>query len=258
MATDRLQGKIAVVTGSTGGIGAAIARGMAAQGAHVVVSGRREIEGQRVVESIRGSGGGAVYCKTDVSRPEDCRLVCDRAIQEFGGLDVLVNNAGIFPRGPMEEVTPAVWDEVFATNVRGVFFTCQAAVPLMAERGGGSIINIGSGNAFGTAPHLIAYGTSKSALYGMTMTLARALAPRQIRVNWITVGWVLTEGEIFQEVEHEGISHEEIQARAAHLPMGRYTEPEEVANGCIYLASDEAAGISGTDLNISAGCAVRF
>lgn len=253
----RLQGKVAVVTGSTSGIGAGIARAFAAEGAAVVVSGRRRAEGEAQVGAIREAGGTAVFQQTDVSIPDDCRRVCQRAVDEFGGLDILVNNAGIFPRMPFAETTPEFWDTMFAINVRGAFLCSQDAVPLMRERGGGSIINIGSGNAFGTSDRLFAYGCSKGALYAMTKTLARILAPQRIRVNWITVGWVLTEKE-FEVQEAEGNDRQTMLERAANLPMAEYTTVEDVARACVYLASDDAVHVTGSDVVTAAGLSIRF
>jgi len=250
---NRLHGKIAVVTGSTSGIGEGIARAFAAEGARVVVSGRREDRGQNVAAAIRDSGGQAVFQAADVARPEDCERLCRRAAEEFGGLDILVNNAGIFPRMPPDQTTVEFWDAIFDTNVRGAFLCSKAAVPLMRGRGGGAIINIGSGHAFGgTGGGLFAYGASKGALYVMTVKLASVLARDRIRVNWVTVGWVLTEME-FQTQAREGRDRQTLLANESRLPMGQYNTVEDIAEGCIYLASDAAARVTGSDLNISAG-----
>lgn len=252
-----LAGKTAVITGSTSGIGEAIARRFAAEGARVVVSGRRTERGEAVVAAIRAAGGEALFQAADLRRPDDCSGLIHRAVAAYGGLDILVNNAGIFPRRPFLETTPDFWDEVFAVNLRAPFLCAQAAVPPMRERGGGCILNIGSGNAFLTGERLIAYGVSKAALYNLTMNLARCLAPDHIRVNWLTVGWVLTEQEFQVQEEQEGRSREDMLAAAARLPMGEYTQVEDVAAGCVFLASDEAARITGTDLNVTAGLRVR-
>ncbi|MBM4081796.1 MAG: SDR family NAD(P)-dependent oxidoreductase, partial [Planctomycetes bacterium] len=133
----RLLNKIGVVTGSTSGIGAAIAQALAAEGARVVVSGRREGEGEKVAAGIRGAGGQAVFQKTDLAAPDECARLCRRAQEEFGGLDILVNNAGLFPRASFDDTTLELWDELFAVNVRGAFLCSQAAAPLMRQRGGG-------------------------------------------------------------------------------------------------------------------------
>ncbi|MBI3945381.1 MAG: glucose 1-dehydrogenase [Armatimonadetes bacterium] len=251
-----LQGKVAVVTGSTSGIGAGIARTLAAEGAAVVVSGRRRESGEAVAAAMVAAGGRAVYQPTDLRDPEACRRVCRRAKEEFGGLDILVNNAAVFPRTDFLDVTPEFWDEMLDVNLRGAFLCSQAAVPILRERGGGSIINIGSGNAFGTSERLFAYGVSKGALYVMTMNLARILAPDRIRANWITVGWVLTERE-FEVQAVEGNDRQTMLDRAASLPMGEYATPEDVAQACVYLAGDAAAHVTGSVVNTGAGLGIH-
>jgi NAD(P)-dependent dehydrogenase (short-subunit alcohol dehydrogenase family) len=256
MASGRLQDKVAVVTGSTSGIGEGIAAMFAAEGAKVVVSGRREAEGQQVVERIQAAGGTAVFQRCDLAVPADCDALIQRAVDEFGELEILVNNAGIFPRYSREETTAEVWDHIMDVNVRGAMLCGRAAEPLMTARGGGSIINIGSGNAFIAGERIFAYGVSKGALYNMTMNWARYLARHRIRVNWITVGWVMTEME-FEVQEGEGNSREAMLERAKHLPMGEYTTPEDIAAACVYLASDEAVRVTGSNINCGAGLGVR-
>jgi NAD(P)-dependent dehydrogenase (short-subunit alcohol dehydrogenase family) len=253
----RLDGKVAAITGSTSGIGEGIARGLAAEGAAVVISGRRESEGEAVAEAIRQGGGRAVFQRTDIASAGDCQALCQRAVDEFGGLDLLVNNAGVFPRANLDEVTVDFWDRIFAVNVRGAFLCCQAAVPHFKARGGGVIINVGSGNAFGTGERLIVYGASKAALYNLTMNLGRCLARDRIRVHWITVGWVMTEKE-FEVQEGEGRSREQMLEQAGRLPMGEYTTVEDIAAGCVYLAGDDAVRVSGADLVIGAGIAIHM
>ncbi len=254
---ERLQGKVAIVTGSTSGIGAGIVRALAAEGARVVVSGRRQPEGEAVVAEIRAAGGTALFLQADVANPEECGLLCRRAVEEFGRLDILVNNAGIFPRVDFAEVTPEYWDRIFDTNVRGPFFCCQAAAPLLRAAGGGSIINIGSVNAFGVnRERILVYGTSKTALYGLTMNLARLLAPDRIRVNWITVGWVLTDKE-FEIQAGEGRDAQAMLANAPQLPMGEYSTVEDVAHACVYLASEEAVRVTGANVNAGAGLGIH-
>lgn len=253
----RLQGKVAVVTGSTSGIGAGIAKAFASEGAKVVVSGRRQAEGEAIAGAIRDLGGAAVFQQTDLRRPEDCKGLCRRAAEEFGGLDILVNNAGVFTRTAFAETSVEFWDMIFEINVRGAFLCCQAAAPMMRERGGGAIINVGSGLAFNGYDRLFAYGCSKGALYAMTMHLARILARDRIRVNWMTVGWVLTENELVVQEEQEGHDAEWLAQNEARLPMGQYNTVEDMAAGCVYLASDEAERVTGADLNISAGLCIR-
>lgn len=253
-----LDGKIAVVTGSTSGIGATIARALAADGAAVIISGRRHERGAEVVAQITAHGGRALFEPADLSHPEDCARLCRRAADAWGGLDILVNNAGDFTRRDFEATDADFWDGVFDLNVRAAFLCSQAAVPHMRQRGGGSIVNIGSGNAFARGGgRLFAYGCSKAALYGLSMKLAGELARDRIRVNWITVGWILTEKE-FEVQAGEGLDREQLAANEARLPMGQYNTEEDIALGCLYLASDAAARVTGSDLNISAGLSIRI
>jgi len=257
---NRLKDKAAVVTGSTSGIGAGIARAFAAEGAAVVISGRRAEEGEAMAAGIREEAGAAVYQETDLRNADDCKNLCQRAKDEFGGLDILVNNAGIFPRAKLEETSPEFWDAMLDINLKGAFLCCQSAAPLMRERGGGSIINIGSTCAFssgGPGDSLFAYGCSKGAMYIMTMKLAGNLASDRIRVNWVTVGWVLTEKE-FEIQAVEGNNPEWLEENEKRLPMNQYNTVEDMAAGCIYLASDEAERVTGSNLNIAAGMGIHI
>ncbi len=255
---DRLAGKVAIVTGSTSGIGAEIGRVFAAEGAKVVVTGRRDERGAAIVAEIEAAGGQATFCMADLSEPDDCEAIVAHACDTFGGVDVLVNNAGIFPRSEFDESTPEFWDNMFDVNVRSVWLLCRAAARSMRERGGGSIINMGSGNAFNrSGGRLFIYGCSKSALYGMTMKLAGMLVGDRIRVNWVTVGWVLTEKE-YEIQEGEGRDVESLESRAEALPMGRYNTERDNAYGCLFLASDESVAVTASNLNISAGLCIHI
>jgi NAD(P)-dependent dehydrogenase (short-subunit alcohol dehydrogenase family) len=249
---ERVRGKVAVVTGSTSGIGRGIARRLAAEGASVTISGRNERAGEQAAEDIAREGGRALYVRTDITNEKDCANLIERAVDAFGRLDVLVNNAGIFPRGTLETTTEALWDDVFAVNVRGAFFCCKYAVPHMQKAGGGSIINIGSGNGYCGAPNLLAYAASKGALLTMTRNLARAYARDRIRVNWITTGWVLTEGEIAVHAL-AGRTQQWLEEEGAKQPFGRLMTPDDIANGALFLASDESEYVSGVELPVAGG-----
>jgi NAD(P)-dependent dehydrogenase (short-subunit alcohol dehydrogenase family) len=254
---NRLHMKTAVVTGSTSGVGAATAKAFAAEGAAVVLSGRRKELGEQIVSEIHETGGKACFHVTDVTDHEACAAVCRQAKEQFGGLDILVNNVGLFPRMPLEEITPGFWDEIFAVNTRAPFFCSQAAVPLMRERGGGSIINIGSTLPFTAGGDIFAYGCAKGALYFMTRMLAKSLAKYSIRVNWITVGWILTEKELEIQGWDSG-DCEQAKRQEKKLPMGAFNTEEDYSEACIYLASDAAKHVTGTDLNASAGMDIHM
>ncbi|TFH05368.1 MAG: glucose 1-dehydrogenase [Spirochaetales bacterium] len=255
--SDRLSGKVAVVTGSTSGIGAVIAQVMAAEGAAVVVSGRRAEQGEAVVNGILEAGGNAVFHQADLSTTSECALLCDRAHREFGGLDILVNNAGIFPEASFEDTTPELWDEVMGLNAKAAFFCAQAAVPFMKTRDGGSIINVGSTHPFGAGGNQFVYGVSKGTMLTLTRKLAMLLAKDKIRVNWISVGWVLSE----QERALRNVPEDDAEWIARHqeyIPMREFTTSEDVAASCLYLAADSGRHVTGTDIGVNSGISIHM
>ena len=248
-----LKGKVAIITGSTGGIGEGIARALAAEGICVVISGRRIDEGEQVAAQIRARGGEATFVHTDVAREQDCTALVRAAVDRFGQLDILVNNAGIFPMTPMMEVSAAQWDDVFSTNVRGAFLCSQAAIPALKQQGGGSIINIGSTLVYRGMGDRIAYACSKGALLTMTKVMARELLPLHIRVNWVTVGWVATPGEVELRNQDMGNGQGYLAEMGKRAPLGRLETVDETAAGVVYLVSDAASHVTGCELNISGG-----
>ncbi len=174
------------------------------------------------------------------------------ARETHGRIDILVNNVGWFPRATLEETTTELWEQVLQINLRSAFYCCKYAIPAMRASGGGSIINIGSINGIQGLPNLIAYSAAKGGLLSLTRTLAGAYAADNIRVNYIIPGWVLSEGEL--ALQHSrGISDVDLQRAGRSLRLGRHQTPEDVAYAVVYLASDEAAQVTGTVLNIDAG-----
>jgi NAD(P)-dependent dehydrogenase (short-subunit alcohol dehydrogenase family) len=250
---NQLDGKVAVVTGSSGGMGAGIARTLAAQGARVVISGRRASEGQQVADEIVQAGGSAVFVRADISVEADCVHLMQAAVEHFGRLDVLVNNAAITPPEPAGEQSAALWDEVFAVNTRGAWLCCREAIPAMRQHGGGCIINIGSTTPFRGRMDRLAYCCSKGALLSMTKVLARDLLSDRIRVNWITVGWVATPGEIALRDQLHGDGAAYLDEVGHSAPLGRLESVDDIAAGVAYLASDAALHVTGCELNISGG-----
>lgn len=245
----RVAGKAAVVTGSTSGIGKGTAELLAAEGARVIVTGRNAEAGEAVCRGIAERGGTARFVQADVARQADCQRLIQAAVEIYGRLDILVNNAAIFPRGDIESTTEALWDEIFAINCKGPFFCCQAAVPIMKAQGGGSIINIGSVNAYIGGRELLAYSASKGALMTMTKNLASAHRHDRIRFNLVNPGWVLTEGERrIQKIQGQPDDWD-VRA-AARMPFGRLLGPLDVAQAILYLASDEAALVNGAVLTV--------
>ncbi len=250
---NRVAGKVAVITGSSGGMGAGIARCLAAEGAAVVISGRRADFSERVACEINHSGGKAIFVRADVSCETDCINLIHTAEEKLGRLDILINNAAITPNEPTIDVSADLWDQVFAVNVRGAFICCREAIPLMRKVGGGSIINIGSTLAYSGSANRLAYSCSKAALLNMTKALAKSCLNDQIRVNWITVGWVATPGEVDLRNQTHGDGQAFLDEVSRRAPMGRLETVEEIAAGVLYLVSDEASHVVGCELNISGG-----
>ncbi len=253
----RVQDKIAIVTGAGTGIGQGIAVRLAAEGAKVVVANRKPETGEETVRLIRAAGGTALFQATDVSREADCRALVATAVTQFGGVDVLVNNAGIFPRATLEETTEELWDQIFAVNLKGVFFCCKHAMPVMRARGGGSVVNIGSINAYVGGGNLFPYSVSKGGLLTLTRNLAASWAQHRVRVNFLNPGWVITPGEIvIQGIE--GHDPHWLAEQGKRMPLGRMQEPADAAWGALYLASDEAAMVTGQALNVDGGGSIRW
>ena len=252
---DECKHKVCVVTGCTGGIGAGIARRLAADGLSVVVSGRRVVRGEEIARQITDGGGTASFLQADMADREACLRLIEGAVARYGRLDVLVNNAGIFPIAEIRDTTADLWDRVFAINVRGAFLCAQAAIPHLRNQGGGSIVNIGSTTPFRAGGDRVAYASSKGALLTMTKALARALCRDKIRVNWVAVGWVASEGEIELRSQHisNGRGREFLDKISAEAPMGRLETAEDIAAGVAYLVSDDASHVTGCELNISGG-----
>ncbi|MEW5974723.1 MAG: SDR family oxidoreductase [Acidobacteriota bacterium] len=254
--TQRLKGKTAIVTGGGGGIGRGCCLRLAREGAAVVVAGPRSENCEQTVKLVQDAGGQAVFCRTDISQESQCEKLVQLAVTEFGGLDILVNNAGIFPRATLEQTSERIWDQILAVNLKGPFFLCKLAVPEMRKRGGGSIINVGSVHGLGGAGKLFAYSVSKGGLLTLTKNLAVALANDGIRVNYLIPGWVLSDTEIRIQAG-EGHDEDWLRNKASRLAMGRFQTPEDSAAAVAFLASDEAAMLTGSVLNVDAGYSVR-
>ena len=247
---NRLKNKVAVITGSGSGLGAGIARLFAEEGAHIVVSGRNEEKDKAVAVDIVAQGSQAIYIRADVSIEADCRALIDRCVEHFGRIDVLVNNVGLSTRGTIEDTTVELWDQLFATNVRGAFICTQQAVRHMKEHRTGSIINIGSVNAYIGEPKLMAYSASKGAMMTMTKNLAGYLNQYRIRVNQLNVGWTNTPNEHRVKMEEEGKGENWLEKAIATRPFGRLLLPRDIALAAIYFAGDESECVTGSVLDI--------
>jgi NAD(P)-dependent dehydrogenase (short-subunit alcohol dehydrogenase family) len=245
-----LNNRVCVITGSTSGIGRGIADYFAQLGAKVLVHGRNADRGAQVVDHIRSAGGDAEFAQADLSDEAACRGLIRRAVERFGQIDVLVNNAADTSRGTVESTPLALWDAIFATNVRAPFILMQEAVAHMKPRRTGSIVNIGSVNAYIGEPKLCAYSASKGGLMTLTKNAASFLNQYRIRVNQLNVGWTLTEGEDRVKRESEGKGDDWLEEAVRTRPFGRLLLPQDVAYAAAYFASDESAVVTGSVLDL--------
>jgi 3-oxoacyl-[acyl-carrier protein] reductase len=247
--SQRLSGRVAVVTGASKGIGAAIAKHLAAEGAAVVVNYASSKAGaDRVVAEITAQGGRAVAVQADVAKQADIRRLFAEAKKAFGRLDILVNNAGIYEFAPLEAVTSEHFHKQFDLNVLGLLLTTQEALKHLGPQGG-SIINISSVVATATPPAASVYSATKAAVDAVTKSLAKELGPRHIRVNSINPGMVETEG-----VHAAGLAESDFRKQIeAHTPLGRIGQPQDIGPAAVFLASDESAWITGETLTIAGG-----
>ena len=245
-----LASKISVVTGSTSGIGRGIAEHFATLGSDLVVHGRDRAGGLETVRRVKGAGRDADYFAGDLTREEVCRDLIRFAVERFGGLDILVNNAADTGRGDLEHIPVARWDTIIAVNLRAPFILLQASIPHMRARGGGSVVNIGSVLAYVGEPKLGAYSVSKGGLMTLTKNAASLLNRDRIRVNQINVGWTLTEGERRVKREEEGKRDDWIEQAIATRPFGRLLAPLDIAHAAAYFASNESECVTGSVLDL--------
>ena len=248
MAT-KLAGKVAVVTGASKGIGAAIAKQLAAEGAAVVVNYSSSKEGaERVVAEIENKGGKAIAVQADVAKQKDIERLFAETRKAFGKLDILINNAGIYEFSPLEGVTGEHFHKQFDLDVLGLVLTSQEAVKYF-DGEGGSIVNISSLASTLTPPNGSVYSAAKAAVDAVTKSLAKELGPRKIRVNAINPGMVITEGVIAA-----GIPESDFRKQMeAQTPLGRIGQPEDIAPAAVFFASSDSAWITGETLVIAGG-----
>jgi 3-oxoacyl-[acyl-carrier protein] reductase len=244
----KLAGKVAVVTGASKGIGAAIAKALAAEGASVVVNYASSKSGaDAVVQAITGAGGKAVAVQGDVSKTREAHRLIDAALAAYGRLDILVNNSGVYEFSPLEAITEAQFHKMFDVNVLGLLLTSQAAAAHLGE--GGSIINIGSGVTSLTPPQSAVYTATKGAVDAITGVLAKELGARKIRVNSVNPGIVETEGT--HSARFVGSDFE--AGLVAQTPLGRIGQPGDIADVVAFLASDAARWVTGDTVRIDGG-----
>jgi NAD(P)-dependent dehydrogenase (short-subunit alcohol dehydrogenase family) len=244
----RLAGKVALVTGAQQGIGRAIAIALARDGANVAVNFLDdEAAAARVAGEVRDHGRRATLIRGDVSRPSEVEAMVAAVVGELGPLDVVVNNAGVFPRVQFLEMKEGDWDHVLDVNLKGSFLTAQAGARAMVAAGrAGAIVNVSSSAVRGDARG-VHYSASKAGVIGLTRAMALALAPHRIRVNAIAPGTTDTAQPRY------GNTEEQLAARVRDTPFGRMAQPEEIARVAVFLASEEAAWISGEVIHVNAG-----
>ncbi|HEY9423601.1 MAG TPA: SDR family oxidoreductase [Microterricola sp.] len=248
----RLENKKAIVTGGAGGIGRATALAFAAEGAQVAVVDLRADAAEAVVEEIRAAGGTAVAIAADVSNEDDIQRIIATTVAEFGGVNVVFNNAGIIRRTTAVETTAEEWDRVFGVNVKSIFLMCKHVVPIMAENGGGSIVNTGSGWGLKGGGQAISYCASKGAVVNMTRALAIDHGPQGIRVNSVNPGDVNT-GMLLEEARQLSQDANAFLAESADRPLGRMGQPSEIAAAVVWLASDDSSYVTGSALVVDGG-----
>ncbi|HXW91754.1 MAG TPA: SDR family oxidoreductase [Terriglobales bacterium] len=245
----RLENKIALITGAGTGIGRAIALAFAREGARIALAGRRKIRLEAVAREI---GSAAVVLEADVSKKPDIDRALEKTVGHFGGLNTLVNNAGVLHMGTAEQITEEQWNETFNVNARGVWQLSSAALPYLRKQGGGSIINIASVLGINGARNRAAYASSKGAVVLLTKCMAIDHGHENIRVNAICPGFVeteLTRPVFTQAPDPQTVRRERI---AAH-PLGRLGQPQDVAGLAVFLASDESAWLTGAALPLDGG-----
>lgn len=236
----------ALITGGTSGIGRAVANKLAQIGIHVLVVGRNRERGDKAVAEIRAAGGQADFISSELRDASTARAVARRALELGGGhVDILINNAGIFPFGPTHEMTEEVFDNVYSLNVKVPYFLVAELAPLMANRGKGAIVNVSTMVADYGAPGMSLYGSSKAAINLLTKAWAAEYGPRGVRVNAVSPGPTRTEGT---EAMGEGVDQ-----LAAQAPAGRPAKADEIAEAIVFLVTDRASFIQGAKLAVDGG-----
>lgn len=247
-----LTGTRALIAGGASGIGRATALLFAREGAAISVVDLDEVGGRAVGKEIDHEGSRAIFVPCDVTQAGDCQRAVEQTVRDLGGLDVLVNSAGIIRRANVLETTEAEWDQVMAVNVKSVFLLSKYAIPVMAEAGGGVIINVASGWGLVGGPRAAAYCASKGAVVQLTKSMALDHGRQNIRVNCICPGDTDTP-MLRDEARQLGEPMERFLAEAAERPLGRIGRPEDIAEAALYLASDASSFITGTALVVDGG-----
>lgn len=244
----RFDGKVALITGSTQGVGEAVAVRLADEGAAgIVVCGRNEARGRSVVARLMDLGTEAFFMPVELSDADRCRALVAAADERFGRIDILINSAALTLRGSIDDTSVELWDTIMDVNLRAPFLLMQGTIAIMRREGrGGSIVNVGSVASHGGAPILMPYSTSKAALAAMTKNVAYAVAWDAIRVNCINAGWMDTPGEDVIQRRFHTDGQDWLEEAEAGMPFGQLIKPDEVAAAIAFLASDESGVMTGS------------
>ena len=248
----KLDGKVALITGGTSGIGSATAALLAQEGAAVALTGRNQERGRQVAQAINEAGGEALFIRSDVRFADDCRQAVEQTLERFGRIDVLFNNAGVLYAGTVPECTEEEWDETIDSSLKGAYLMSKYALPSMIERGSGSIIHTSSGWGILGGERAAAYCAAKGGLVIMTKAMAIDHGPHGIRVNCVCPGDVDTP-MLPDDAQKRGLSWEDYMAGASDRPLGRVGTAKEIARAVLFLASDDASFITGEALVVDGG-----
>jgi meso-butanediol dehydrogenase / (S,S)-butanediol dehydrogenase / diacetyl reductase len=253
---ERLSNKVTLITGATSGIGAATALLFAQEGARVVITGRRRERGEEVASAIQAAGGTCLFVQADHTNPTDCSQVVERALAEFGRLDILFNNAGIVTSGTAESVTEEDWNDTLAINVTAVWRMSRLVIPHMRSQGGGVIVNNASDWAVVGARDALPYAVSKGAVAQMTRSMALDHALEHIRVNAVCPGDTFVERWLesgYFEHDNPVTREQAMLDSSSDIPMKRFAQPEEIAKAVLFLACDDSSFVTGQLLLVDGG-----
>ncbi|MCC5475526.1 SDR family oxidoreductase [Streptomyces barringtoniae] len=253
-----LREKVVLVNGGSQGVGAAIARAAAREGAVVAVTGRRTRPGEALVAELESAGAEAMFVRADLADAEQAKAAVAEVVDAHGRIDCLVNSAGLTSRGTLLDTTPELFDAHIAINLKGPFFAMQAAVAdMVARRAPGTIVSIITSSAHGGQPFLAPYVAAKAGLAGLTRNAAHAHRWDRIRINGLNIGWTATEGEDATQRAFHGAGDDWREQAAAKLPMGRLGQPDEIADFVVFLLSDRSGVVTGSvidwDQNVLGG-----
>jgi NAD(P)-dependent dehydrogenase (short-subunit alcohol dehydrogenase family) len=252
--TDRLSGKVAIVTGAAQGIGKGTARIFAREGARVTIADVNVDAGEAAADEIRQEGGDCTFVRTDVAQEQDLRQVVRQAVERHGRLDILMNNAYRNSAGSVVELEPDDWDRSLSVMLRAVYLGCKLAIPEMLCNGGGSIINIASVHGLAAAPRMAVYDAAKAGVINLTRQIAIDFGPQGVRCNAICPGWIITES-VQRAIQR---NPELLQQGALAYPLRRAGTPSDIGHAALFLASDESSFVSGHALVVDGGLTAQL